>query len=84
MSDFVEIGLREGGQNECTDRRLDGRLQDFVNEATQIEILRNFEQNRRLQNGRTDIRTTISASRWPQIKKFMEKGVNYPHFLFAP
>ena len=52
MSDFVQIGLRESGQNECTDGRLDGRLQDFVNEATQIEILRNFEQNRRLQNNK--------------------------------
>ena len=48
MSDFVKIGLRESGQKLVTD----GRLQDFVNEATQIEILRNFEQNRRLHNNK--------------------------------
>ena len=48
MSDFVKIGLRESGQKLVTF----GRLQDFVNEATQIEILRNFEQNRRLQNNK--------------------------------
>ena len=48
MSDFVKIGLRESGQKLVTS----GRLQDFVNEATQIEILRNFEQNRRLQNNK--------------------------------
>ena len=44
----MKIGLRESGQKLVTD----GRLQDFVNEATQIEILRNFEQNRRLQNNK--------------------------------
>ena len=48
MSDFVQIGLWESGQKRGTD----GHLQDFVNEATQIEILRNFEQNRRLQNNK--------------------------------
>ena len=36
----MKIRLRESGQKLVTD----GRLQDFVNEAIQIEILRNFEQ----------------------------------------
>ena len=48
----MKIGLRESGQKLVTSGRTDGRLQDFVNEATQIEILRNFEQNRRLQNNK--------------------------------
>ena len=39
------IGLRESGQK----RRTDGRLQDFVHEATQIDKLTNSEQNRHLQ-----------------------------------
>ena len=39
------IGLRESGQK----RRTDGRLQDFVHEATQIDKLPNSEQNRHLQ-----------------------------------
>ena len=52
MSNFVQIGFWESGQKRRTDGRPDGRLQDFVNEATQIEILRNFEQNRRLQNNK--------------------------------
>ena len=45
MSDFVKIGHRERGQKVVTD----GRLQDFVHEATQIDIPTNFEQNRCLQ-----------------------------------
>ena len=45
MSDFMMIGLRESGQK----RRTDGRLQDFVHEATQIDKLTNSEQNRHLQ-----------------------------------
>ena len=32
-----------------TDTRTDGRLQDFVHEATQIDKLTNSEQNRHLQ-----------------------------------
>ena len=45
MSVFVMIGLRESGQKRWTD----GRLQDFVHEATQIDKLTNSEQNRHLQ-----------------------------------
>ena len=45
MSDFMMIGLRESGQKT----RTDGRLQDFVHEATQIDKLTNSEQNRHLQ-----------------------------------
>ena len=64
MSDFVKIGLQESAKKLVTT----GRLQDFVNEATQIEILTNFEQNKRIQNnnGRTRYRTSgdsISALR---------------------
>ena len=39
------IGHREHGQKVVTD----GRLQDFVHEATQIDIPTNSEQNRCLQ-----------------------------------
>ena len=48
MSHFVKIGRWESGQK----RRKSERLQYFVNEATQIEILTNFEQNRHLQNNK--------------------------------
>ena len=56
VSDFVKIRLQESGKKLVTT----GRLQDFVNEATQIEILTNFEQNKRIQNnnGRTRCRTS--------------------------
>ena len=37
----MKIGHRERGQKVVTD----GRLQDFVHEATQIDIPTNFEKN---------------------------------------
>ena len=58
MSDFVKIGHRESGQNQVTD----GRLQDFVHEATQIDKLTNFEQKSTLTNNTNQKKSNYKES----------------------